>query len=269
MKIILLIFFCSAKSILLSQSKKIIYVDENYEFVNFSKYKKKFNSELFEVVILSNDTATFKKLKFKEFLGRIGGSKKSQLNKLLSKRYSVDTNKVWLFHFLDSVPNIKKMPNKSRIKCLDSTISWLYTNKGKRKKLITSNRNGGKKNMVKHRCIKHKHLISLKDYIKKINDENKNINKNTELIHLYKLNKGFPKNQLNTYNYFEDKTSILSNIFNDGIKSFKTIIIYPDGNYYTSNFNSNHFNKEKKLTRKKTYKRYKRQWNKKLASVNK
>jgi len=82
-----------------SQEKKHIYVDENYKEISLKEYRKKVQSKLFFAAIIENDTAIFKKVRYKEFFGNLNVNKKSQLNRLFYKRYNVDSTKVWLIQY--------------------------------------------------------------------------------------------------------------------------------------------------------------------------
>lgn len=63
-----------------AQSKKIIYVDEKFNKINFSDYSKKLRTKLFDIAIFYNDTSTFKKLRYKEFFGTINPRVKKTIN---------------------------------------------------------------------------------------------------------------------------------------------------------------------------------------------
>ena len=99
-----------------SQTKRIIYADENYKQIDFTEYSKKMKSGLYFFARFENDTAVFKKLRFKEFYGSLNTHKKTQLNKLFYQRFQIDSTKIWLIHYIDSVPDIKRITNKSDLK---------------------------------------------------------------------------------------------------------------------------------------------------------
>ncbi|RUA07715.1 MAG: hypothetical protein DSY82_07780 [Flavobacteriia bacterium] len=46
-----------------SQTKRIIYADENYKQIDFTEYSKKMKSGLYFFARFENDTAVFKKLR--------------------------------------------------------------------------------------------------------------------------------------------------------------------------------------------------------------
>ena len=258
-KIILFIILFNFCQITFSQHKKIIYVDENYKTISFPKYQKKLKSKLFDIALVKTDTAFFKKLRYAEFYGQLNSKIKKQLFLILNKRLSIDTLKTIQIHFIDSVPNTNKLPNESSIEFLDS----LNNPTG----IFLTNREF----KVKHKDYifkKHRHVQSKKDYIKKIKTEQKKIRKNTELVHLYSLNKGFHEDELKTLKYFKDPNSLIRKLFSDKMKMFKAIIILPNGEFYVSRFSHGSFIKEKKLTKKSYYDKQKKKWLNKLKKVS-
>ena len=237
-----------------SQEKKLIYVDENYKEINFKKFKSKFKSEVFFVVVAETDSVIYKKLRFKEYFGKLDIKKKSQLNKLFFKRVDIDTTKIWLIHYLDSLPDIKFMPKKSKIILLDSLnkpvgeriIKKLY----KKCTIVFSSK--------KTFGNKHLHAISYIDFKKNISYEINKIKKyqNVTLLHFYEENKGYP---IENDKWLKDYNSILKKTFNDGMQTYRTIIIYPDGEFYASSMHKCNFN-EKALINKKKFKKLKKQF---------
>lgn len=259
MKYLMLFFVIFIHDICVSQHKKIIYVDENYKEINFLTYKKKLQSNLFDIAKVENDTALFKKLRFIEFYGVLKPKIKSQLAKLFNKKYNIDTTKIWLIHYVDFMPNLEKMPEKSGVELLDS----LYNPTG-----IFLN----DKEFKKRKCSKarHKHITSAKDYISQIDKESREVkNKKVSLLHFYGTNKGFPEEIIKKYNYFQDYKDLIKKLFNDKMKNFSVIILYPNREFYISNFYVGNLKLEKKLVRKSYYNRKKKLWQKRLSKLNK
>ncbi|RSC94029.1 hypothetical protein [Tenacibaculum singaporense] len=255
-KIILIILFFNFFYISFSQHKKIIYVDENYKTIDFITYSKKLDSKLFDIAIASNDTATFKKLRFSEFYGNLNSKVKNQFKKIINKRYKIDTTNIWLIHYIDTIPNIKKMPKESGIEFLDSlnnpTGIFLNNKEFKKKK--------------SHPFKRHKHITSSKDYINRIKQERKRVNKKVNLIHFYNFNKGFPIKTLNSLGYYKDYNNLVSKLFNDKMKMFSVIILYPSGDFYTSKHYYGSSLKEKKLLKTRYFNNQKEKW---LNTINK
>ncbi|WP_298778025.1 hypothetical protein [uncultured Polaribacter sp.] len=259
MKKVLFILIILFGNNLVSQNKKIIYVDENYKKVGFLKFKKKESSMLFDLIIAENDTVIIKKLRYKEFFGKLDHITKKQLSLIFNSKYNIDTTKTWLIHNVDSVPDIKRMPKKSGIEFLDSLqnptgIFWT------KKELKTNSKEMPYK--------RHRHVSNFEDYLNKINVEKKSIKKNIELLHFYSKNNGFPIKTLNEYDYFEDYNSLIRKLFTDGTKAYKVIILFTDGSFYASNV-YNCIKLENKLTTKKYFNRKKKKWYKKINKLNK
>ncbi len=228
---ITLIIFISFQS--LAQVRKFIYVNEKYEEIDFNTFSRKVQSELFFVSEVENDTAVFKKIRFKEFYGDLTNRKKSQLNKLFLKKFNIDSTKIWFIHYQDSLPNIQLMPEKSGIIYLDSFK------------------------------IRHRHVMSYEDDKKIIPRELKEYKKvkNLSLLHFYGINKGYPA-ITEEYKWFKDYNLILKKTFTDGMKMYRAIIIYPNGNFVVYAINKPPF-EIKKLLNFKSFKKAEKKWRRK------
>lgn len=257
MKRIIILFLILSSYQLLSQSKKVIYVNENYKKISKKEYQKKLKSKLFDIATTVKDTVILKKLRFSEFYGQLEETKRKQIFKLFHKRFHLDTTKVWVIHYIDSVPDKKKMPLKSGLEFIDS--------KGKLTGIFLT-QNEFKNSYGKYPYKRHRHRTSYSDYIKGLKTENNKYknSKGIELIHLYKTNKGFPNEELKKHNYYKDKLSFFKKFFTDGLKLYTSVLIYPDGNFYASKFHYHNANFEKKLAKEKIYNRKKNKWLKKL-----
>ncbi|CAM1347421.1 hypothetical protein [Tenacibaculum insulae] len=259
MKKILLILLLFTYYINHSQSKKIIYVDEKYNEISFTSYQKKLSSKLFDIAIVEDKNMIYKKLRYYEYYSKLPIKTKYQLTKLFSKRFNIDSTKTLLIHYIDSVPDIKKMPIESGIEIKDSlnkTIRFISNTE------LKSNKNGS--NYLK----KHRHIQSFNDYIKNIKSEiNKYHKKRLELIHFYNQNKGFPEWKLKEIKYFKDHNSLIKKIFSDKMKTYDVILIHSNGEFYVSNTRNHSYNKENKLAKKSFYDKQKNKWLKRLNKV--
>ena len=242
-----------------SQHKKIIYADEYFNTISFTNYQKKLSSNLFDIAEIENDTAIIKKLRYASYYGKLKAVTNRQLSKILNKRFNIDTTKTLLIHYINSVPDIKKMPKESGIEFLDS----LNNNTG-----IFLTESKFKTDLKKYSYNKHKHVLSKDDFFKKIKSERKKFSKKIELIHFYKTNNGFPVKKLSPYNYFKDDNNLISRLFSDKTKMYKVILIHPNGEFYVSKFSHGSFLREKKLTKKSFYKKEKKIWKKKLTNLS-
>jgi hypothetical protein len=221
-----------------SQELKRFYVDETYKEITFQKFNKKLESQLFFTVTAINDTAIVKKLRFKEFFGHLG-IKKKQLNKLFAKRFDIDSTKIWLIHYMDSLPDVTKMAKKSGVVYIDSS---------KRR---------------------HKHVMSYLDYRKIIPRETKKYRnlKKVSLLHFYNFNKGYLQKDIELEKWYKDSNLILKSIFTDGMKMYKTIVIHPNGKFYVRIVRKL-FSEERKLLKYESFNRQEKKWRKKLERYN-
>ena len=200
MKIILLIILGLFTLVSQSQEKKSIYLDENYETISFNAFSKKLESKLFIVTNVENDTAVIQKLRFINYFGDLGSKKKSQLNKLFHKRFQVDSTKVWLIYYQDTLRNVKKSKRTS-----------LKPPKHKNKFIIVDEF----RNVAPLELEKYKKL------------------KNISLLFFYEGIKGNPLIKQHI-RWYKDYNSILKRTFTDGMKMYKYIIVHPNGNFNLS-----------------------------------
>ena len=259
-KILLIILFTLLISNGYSQNKERIYLDEHYKEIELREFQKKARTDFFFVAIKSNDTAVFRKLRYRELYGKLDLKVKYQLNGLFHKRYDIDTNKVWVIHYKDSLPDIKKMRKKSGIIVIDSTgkelseiLSW---DQYRRSKYRTT----------KNRHLK-KYVTSYGDFIKTIDYEKKYLrNKNLiELLHFYHINKGYPLEN-DKFNWMQDSSQILKKIFTIGLEMYRIIVLHPDGSFYVITHKDS-LDRQKEKIKFKYFQRAKKQWLKDYESI--
>ena len=242
MKNIILFIFFFISTYSFSQNKKSIYIDEDLNQIDSKEFYKKTKSKLFDTAMVSNDTAIFYKLRFKEYFGTLSKIKKKQLNIYLLKN-NIDIKKVIVINYIDSIPNEKKMPKQSTAFVLDSlgdiTKEYISLKKFLRKK---------KKFETYKRYVA---VYNKPDYITQLEKKHTHY-KNTQYINYYKTNKGFPESILKKNKYFKDNKQIIHNMFNDGLMVYSTIIIFSNGDFYTGKFDyGNTYHKKKRYDRAK------------------
>lgn len=235
-----------------SQEPKTIYVNESYDEITKEKFDKLFKSNLYDIAETTRDEKIYKKLRYKEYFGRLSKKNKDQLNKLFNLRYNIDSTKKWLFHYIDTLPNKEKMPKISGVFVYDSIET---------KKTFFLSKKVFNNNYKKYMNSKHRHVMSYDEFQDKIRKEKKKISKKTVFTHIYNQNKGIPKEFLKEMNYYKDNIPVFRNIFSDGMKNYNTILIFPNGNYYlVHNYNISNV---KKLLQSSFYKKRKKNWLKK------
>lgn len=209
-----------------AQHKKIIYVDEAYIPIDAEEFLRKEKSNLFLVATVKSDTAIYKKLRYKEYFGKIDTVTKSQLNKFFHARFSIDSTKTWLIHYRDTMPNPKLMPEESGIVYTDSTKS------------------------------RHRHVSSLKDDQAIIPKELKKYTKfkNLELLHFFNVTNGYPI-KTEEYEWYQDTALLLKKIFSDGMIAYTNLVIHPNGEFYVTAVGK----KDRDLNRVLVYKTYKKE----------
>ena len=189
--------------------QKTVYVGENYDKIPKSKFNELLKSNLYDIAKTTRDSVIYKKIRYKEYFGKLNQSNKSQLNKLFSLRYKIDSTKKWIFHYIDTLPNKEKMPKLSGILVYDSidTQKTFFLSK----KIFN-------KNYLKYMNTRHRHVMSYDQYQKKVKKEKKQISKKITFTHIYNQNNGIPEEFLEEMNYYKDNVPVFRNIFSDGMK---------------------------------------------------
>lgn len=235
-----------------SQQTKTVYVDESYDEITKRKFDRLLKSNLYDIAETTRDKKIYTKLRYKEYFGRLSKKNKDQINKLFNSRYNIDSTKKWLFHYIDSLPNKEKMPKISGVIIYDSVET---------KKSFFISKKVFNKNYRKYMNSKHRHVMSYDEFQDKIRKEKKKISKKIVFTHIYNQNNGIPEEFLKEMNYHKDNIPVFRNVFSDGMKNYKTILIFPNGNFYlVNNYN---MSKIKKLLQSSFYKKSKKIWLKK------
>ena len=78
----------------------------NYDNIQITakEFKRLSNTDLFKELDIKSDSLHFKKLVYNKRFGSLSEIVKSQLNKRLFFRYTIDSTKIWVIHYADSLP---------------------------------------------------------------------------------------------------------------------------------------------------------------------
>ena len=181
-------------------TKDTIFIDEDQINIDNIIFYKKLNSTQYFANVYESDQNVFAQLQWTHYFGALSQSQKPQLFQLLHKSYHVDTTKVMVLHYLDTLKSASTYPKRDKIVEIDEK--------------------------------RHKHVITYKTFLK----QHKNCirkfrkNKEAEVYHLYSVNGGHPdqvKNML-WYRDFQNKIKLL---FKKNFQTPYTIIIHPNGDY--------------------------------------
>jgi len=200
------------------------FIDYNINPVTAKEFKRLSDTDLFKVLDVKSDSFNFKKLVFKKQFGSLSKIEKSQLNKHLFFRYAIDSTKIWVFHYIDSLVPIASMPKKSYIVYLDD------------------------------KKMRHKHETSYKDFVKGSKKHSKefNNNKDVKFIHFWKAGgQDYPQELLKSLNWYHDSSNFIKRLFSFGVVHFKTQIIYPNGDYVSFYDNKNKVDLKRLIKSKK------------------
>jgi len=180
------------------------FIDYNTNQITAKEFKKLSDTDLFKELDIKQDSLHFKKLVFNKLFGSLSKIEKSQLNKHLFFRYAIDSTKIWVIHYMDSLPLKASLPKKSHIVYLDD------------------------------KKMRHKHLISYKDFVKQSKTHFKEFKnkKDVTFIHFWSAGgQDYPQEPFKSLNWCYDPSNFIKRIFSFGIINFKTQIIYPNGDY--------------------------------------
>jgi hypothetical protein len=180
------------------------FIDYNTNQITAEEFKRLSDTDLFKELDIKRDSLHFKKLVFKKRFGSLSKIAKSQLNKHLFFRYAIDSTKIWVIHYVDSLPPKVSLPKKSHIVYLDD------------------------------QKIRHKHEISYKDFVKRSKTHFKEFKNNEDVtfIHFWRAGgQDYPQELFKSLNWYYDPSNFIKRLFSLGIIHFKTQIIYPNGDY--------------------------------------
>ncbi|WP_442265605.1 hypothetical protein ACSIGC_15075 [Tenacibaculum sp. ZS6-P6] len=244
-----------------STDKKVYLLDHELNEISEEKFTNRINSDLFSYVKLENDTIILKKLFLNEIFGKLDKKKHQQIKKLFALRNRIDSTKTWSINYKDTIPNKNDMSEQSAYIYLDSLnnkIGYLPYN-SKKKKLKKFER----------KAFKVKRVIGYKNYLEEIGGDRKRSKKNKKVVFfsVYDINKGFPYQDLESRNYFNDPNKIIKKTFKSAFKNPSSIIIFPDG-YYLIKYTGTYWRNQKKLKNNKSYFiENKIEWDKKIKNL--
>ncbi len=266
-KLIIIFIFLFSFQKSLSQKKDTIYVDEHYKEINKKEFELKTKSTFFVIATTTNDTVVFKKIRFREYFGKLDAKKKLQLNKLLFSKHKIDTTKTWFIQHYDKLPDVEKFYAKSGIILLDSLgreFGEIMSIREFNQKHIKRLREQTKIDFLKT----HRGVRSFKDYQKMLLKRKKQLKKfkRIEVLHFYSHNKNYPieKGQID---WKRDDNLVFQNVFTDGNRIFNNVIIYPNGYFYAHSGRAS-LNKQKSLLKFKNYKKLEEAWRKEFYKSN-
>lgn len=212
-----------------------VYVDEGDKYISKDVFQKKGESYIYRGVRYATDTLVLNKLYKNCFFGKLTPTVNNQLFKQLSNRYKIDTTKILIIHYNDSLKSSSHYIKKGHI---NNIVSF---------------------------C--HEHLNTYKGFLfahKKCRLINKKYKKTAKVLHFYKINYGHPE-AYKDFKWYKDYGSLIKKIFLDDYKYFVEIIIHPDGEFYSGYSSKFPY---ANLIIKKEWEKYKSEFEKKLEILN-
>ncbi|WP_179352537.1 hypothetical protein [Winogradskyella vidalii] len=99
----------------LEYAKDTIYSDVEYFNISKKAHNTKLKSKLFSSVKYENDTLVLYRLRQSYLFGELDELKKNQLFLLFSNRNKIDTTKIMVIHYQDTLKKISEFPKESGI----------------------------------------------------------------------------------------------------------------------------------------------------------
>lgn len=218
--------------------KDTLYINETNEDINKRVYNLKVKSNLFAGLRFENDTLVLYKLRFSHLFGTLENSKKNQLFKLISSKNKVDTTKIIIIHYQDTLKRISQFAKKTGIVFNKDSTS-------------------------------HRHVISHKTFINQHKKCVRTLGKRnkSQVYHYYNFNNGHPETYKKV-DWYKDNLSLIDKIFRDSYRRFNTIIIHPNGDFFCRNYNDENSNIFKDITKGKRWKKHKKEFEESLDTLN-
>lgn len=223
-----------------TQEEKVkMYYDEIGNPISKKLYDKKLSSPIFHAINFDLRDTIHNKNQWSYYLGKLEPSEKSTLSKSFEKHQEIDTSKIIVIHYEDTLKSPKSFSK------IDTII-----------------------NNAKNRF--HKHLITYKTYL----DNNKKCleyfkkMKHSKIYHFFGKREEHPL-EIDNLKWYEDLNNSIFKVFGINYKSSKTIVIHPNGNYfiYFLNDNSSVNRIYKKLIKNKGWEKEKRRFLKSIEDI--
>lgn len=177
-------------------SKDTIYIDEDNKIINSEIFKDKILSEYYYANLYETDENFYGKLQWTHFIGKLNQLQKAQLFQELKIKHQVDTSKVMVIHYLDTL--------KSKTELKRSTY-------------YEENRN----QHINHETYPEQHQQCLKKFKKR---------QNTNVYHFYNYQNNHQTTIKNLI-WHQDSNKRFKSFFKKNNEISHTIIILPDGYY--------------------------------------
>ncbi|MDO1501010.1 hypothetical protein Q2T40_12790 [Winogradskyella maritima] len=177
------------------------YYDEDNNQIDKSTFKKKTETKLFYELRIAEGRNVYYKTQWSFYFDSFSNIEKQQLFKFLSSRASIDTSKIVVVHYRDSLKAIFLFDKRPGIENLP----------------------GGR----------HRHKMTHRMFVKEMKNCLKKFkrNKASNVYHYYSYNDGHPS-KIDNMEWFKDSGGLFQNLFRRNIKSPRTIVIHPNGNYF-------------------------------------
>lgn len=221
-----------------SASKDTLRVDRNNQSIAKKIYDYKLDSSLFSALRFENDSLILYKLRLSYMFGELMPEKKTQLYQLLYSKNQVDTSKIMVIHYQDTLRAISYFPEKSKIVYAEDSLS-------------------------------HRHVANHKTFIKQ---HERCVKKNgkgrrNNVYHFFGYNEGHPT-EFDKIKWQKDYLSLVERIYRDSYGRFNTIILHPDGTFVGYNYNDDTGKIYQDLIKGKRWTKHKANFEKRVKALD-
>lgn len=179
-----------------------IYFDENKEPISRSYFYKKCKSRPYQCLRYTTDSIVVEKLKLLYLFGELEPVAKTQLFKLFHNRNRIDTNKVQIIHYNDTLRKASEYDK-------GGNVEYKYV-------------------------FGHEHLNTYRGFIRAHSQCIKNYKRYCEraqVLHFYKINNGHPTSYKD-HVWYEDNGGLISKLFLGKFNKTQRMIIRPNGEFF-------------------------------------
>ncbi|TXD84829.1 hypothetical protein ESY86_03805 [Subsaximicrobium wynnwilliamsii] len=219
-------------------SKDTLRVDRSNQPIAKKAYDYKLDSSLFSVLRFENDSLVLYKLRLSYMFGNLVPETKTQLYQLLHSKNQVDTSRVMVIHYQDTLRAISYFPEKSKTVYAKDSMSHRH--------------------IANHQAFINQHKNCLK--------KNKRGRRNN-VYHFFGYNEGHPA-AFDKILWKKDHLGLVDQIYRDSYDRFNTIILHPDGTFVGYNYNDDTGKIYQDLIKGKRWELYKADFEKRVKALD-
>ncbi|APY10037.1 hypothetical protein BWZ22_01725 [Seonamhaeicola sp. S2-3] len=247
MKLIIVLLAIMHSPMLFGQ-QDVIHIDENGKSISANVFKTKISSSIYHGVRYDTDSLVLQEIKYNYRFGKLLPNAKKQLFQLLSLRHQIDTTRILMIHYIDTLRAVSEFPKKSSTILYDSLNQEIKSVQ----KTITYPLGGVKIDLSNNQKVyKQEHVLNYRDFINSYKRCYRRYRKykQVSVFHFYDYNNGHP-NELKKLKWFQDYGGVLKKLFFNEKSRGYNVIIKPSGEFFIE-YRENHITFDDLINSKK------------------